>query len=157
MSAVNQRKSCMRFQCPPYSGWEGCLLSQPAIQGRYRTRCEEKQPTSQALLATKQRRAKTVAGGGTWTAGPSAGEQSNDGMTKYAITFSNMQNMWNEKYAKYVAYANNMKNNMSIICNKICRIICRICNEICQIICIICTILCIKICNKICRKYAENM
>ncbi len=50
------------FQCPPY--WEGCLLFQLAIQGRYRTRCEEKLQIFQALPATKQRTAKTVAGGG---------------------------------------------------------------------------------------------
>ena len=77
-SAVSQSKSCMWFQCPPY--WEGCLLFLLAIQGRYRTRCEGKQPTLQTLLSTKERTAKTAAGGGTWTAGPSAGVQSNDGM-----------------------------------------------------------------------------
>ncbi len=31
-SAINQHKSCMWFQCPPF--WEGCLLFQSAIQGR---------------------------------------------------------------------------------------------------------------------------
>ncbi len=63
----------------PY--WEGCLLFLSAIQERYRTRCEGKQPTFQVLLATKEMTAKTVAGGGTWTAGPSAGVQSNHGMS----------------------------------------------------------------------------
>ncbi len=72
-SAVNQSKSCMWSQCPPY--WEGCFLFLSAIQGRYRSRCKGKQQTFQALLATKQRTAKTVAGGGTWTAGPSLAPQ----------------------------------------------------------------------------------
>ncbi len=30
---------------------------------------------------------------------------------KYATTFTDMQNMWIKKYAKYVAYAKNVKRN----------------------------------------------
>ncbi len=54
--AVNQCKSCMWIQFPPY--WEGCLLFLSAIQGRYHTRCEGKQLTFQALLCDKTKDGK---------------------------------------------------------------------------------------------------
>ncbi len=45
-----------------YPDIAGCLLFQSAIRGRYRDRtgCEEKQPTFQALIASKQRTTKTL-------------------------------------------------------------------------------------------------
>jgi hypothetical protein len=52
---------------------------------------------------------------------------------KYATTFTDMQNMWIKKYAKYVAYAkyvNEYVNNMQYNMLKNMQLICQICNYI---------------------------
>jgi hypothetical protein len=61
MSAMNQLKSCMLFQCPPY--WGGFLLSQWAILERSLSRCEVNQLTFLAQVVIRHRAAVTDVGG----------------------------------------------------------------------------------------------
>jgi hypothetical protein len=68
-------------------------------------RCEENQPTFQALLAKNKKTARTDVGGGTSTVAPSAGESSNDG---------NKQR--DAKYVEYAKYAKIYVQNMQRIC-----------------------------------------
>jgi hypothetical protein len=71
MSAVNHHKYCILFQYPPY--WGGFLQE------------------VQTLFASEHKTARMDVGGGTSTAGPSAGEPRNDQI--------------NKRHAKYVEYA----------------------------------------------------
>ena len=74
--AVNNLKSCMSFQFPPY--WDGFHLFQWGRPERFPLKCEESQRTFLAQPAIKPRTELTVVDGGTSTAGRWDGEQSNE-------------------------------------------------------------------------------